>query len=312
MPLDFDAAVCAPFRMQPGLRKLAPGARQLSALDPHAKAFVEKLAVLSSAADEALLSTAGFDAVPALRVLAHEAALQCPGAFVVDEAAVVSTALGLRLDWQGATLATLTGAHAAAAACVQALPPEQRLAALLCLALHEDFAIVDGRQARLPWLAVCLPSHWSPRDKIGRAFAEVHGPVADNAILLAASEHLARLVCQPQRWERFVWTLSTQATLDQHPARHTRPPWAQTAEAVGEQAMWRTEHQTFIPLPALQQALFTIHVEVQPLADAIATPQRAQALHAALASMSEAVLAYRGLHAARDPLLAWLAARAGP
>jgi hypothetical protein len=57
------------------------------------------------------------------------------------------------------------------------------------------------------------------------------------------------------------------------------------------------------------QAVFTIHVEVQRLADAIDTPARAAALHAAIASMSDAVLAYRGLTAVREPLLAWLAAR---
>jgi hypothetical protein len=82
-------------------------------------------------------------------------------------------------------------------------------------------------------------------------------------------------------------------------------------------ARWRTERQTFIPLPALQQAVFTIHVAVEPLTQAIATAERAAALHAALSSMSDAVLDYRGLRAARPALLAWLArraagARAGP
>ncbi len=50
---------------------------------------------------------------------------------------------------------------------------------------------------------------------------------------------------------------------------------------------------------------------MQPLARAIDTPARAAALHAALASMSEAVLAYRHLAVARPALLAWLAALAG-
>ena len=64
-------------------------------------------------------------------------------------------------------------------------------------------------------------------------------------------------------------------------------------------------------LPMLDgRALFTIHVQVQPLADAVASPARAAALHAAIASMSDAVLAYRSLAAVRGPLLAWLADRA--
>ena len=76
-------------------------------------------------------------------------------------------------------------------------------------------------------------------------------------------------------------------------------------------AWWRTERQTFIPLPGLRQAVFTIGVESQPLAQAIDTPERAARLHAAIASMTPAVLQYRGLEGVREPLLAWLAERAG-
>jgi hypothetical protein len=191
-----------------------------------------------------------------------------------------------------------------------ALPPAQRLSGLLSLALHEDLAIVDGARATLPWMAVCLPSHWAPSEKVGRSFAAVHRPVADNATLIAASQHLTRLVCQPQRWERFVWNLTTHPAHDQHPARHARRPWPDDPQAVAELAHWRTEHQTFIPLPALQQAVFTIHVNVRTMTQAIATPRQAAALHAALSTMSDAVLAYRSLGPARDGLLAWLAARA--
>lgn len=307
---DFDAAVKAPFRMQPGLRRLQPGSRQLTALVPDSPAFAEKLAVLSTAPGDALLCAAGFDPLPALSSLVDEAAIQCPGALEADASGVLGLALGWHVPWNGAALRALPGAHEAAGACLAALPAAQRLAALLSLSLHEDLAIVDGRSATLAWLAVCLPSHWMPSDKIGRSFAAVHGPVADNATLLAASEHLVRLVCQPARWERFVWTITPHAGLDRHPRRHAPVAWRRSAAEVAAQAHWRTEHQTFIPLPSLQQALFTIHVEVEPLAQAIAAPERATALHAALSTMSDAVLAYRGLHEAREPLLAWLAERA--
>ncbi|WP_428424145.1 heme-dependent oxidative N-demethylase subunit alpha family protein [Methylibium sp.] len=306
---DFEAAVSAPFRMQPGLRKLAPGARQLTALNPTAPAFAEKLAVLSHHAGETLLCAPGFDPLPALQALAHEATRQCSTALAVDAGGVASVVLGWRVRWDGSLGEAGPDAHAASGACLEALPAPQRLAGLLSLSLHEDFAVVDGATATLPWMAVCLPSHWAPAEKVGRSFATVHGPVADNATLIAANQHLTRLVCQPQRWERFVWNLTTHPSHDQHPARHARQPWPDEPGPAAARAHWRTEHQTFIPLPALQQAVFTIHVDVQPMALAIATPQRAAALHAALSTMSEAVLAYRGLTTARQPLLDWLAAR---
>ncbi|MFZ2989018.1 heme-dependent oxidative N-demethylase subunit alpha family protein, partial [Ideonella sp.] len=76
-------------------------------------------------------------------------------------------------------------------------------------------------------------------------------------------------------------------------------------------AWFRTERQTFIPLPERSQAVFTIQVDSQPLRAAIQSPEQARQLHDALATMSAAVLDYRGLSTARPALLAWLAARAG-
>jgi hypothetical protein len=74
-------------------------------------------------------------------------------------------------------------------------------------------------------------------------------------------------------------------------------------------AWWRTERQSFIPVAGHEQAVFTIEVQVQRLADALATPAHAQVLMAAIASMSPAVLDYRNLAGVREPLLAWLADR---
>ena len=75
-------------------------------------------------------------------------------------------------------------------------------------------------------------------------------------------------------------------------------------------AWWRTERQSFISLPGNAQAVCTIHVEIEPLATAIDSADKALRLRDAIATMSDAVLAYRSLSTVREPLLAWLAARA--
>ncbi len=283
MPFDFSA-VSAPFRMQPGLRALAPGTPQLTPIRRGDRTFAEKLAVLTQHAEQALVAQPGFDAAPALAALTAQAEQEHPQAWREAQSQLAS--------------------DPAVAACLAALPDAWRAPALLALAFAEDFAVIDGASARIPWLAVCLPSHWAPQDKVGRHFAEVHAPVADNRLLLTAGEHLARLVTGTQRWERFVWTIVPEPKLDMHPARMGPPRWGDAAEA-----FFRTERQTFIPLPEARQAVFTIHVESRPLAEAIATPGQAAAVHAALASMSDAVLAYRGLTDARARLLAWLSSR---
>ena len=308
---DFDAAVSSPFRMQPGLRKLQPGSAQLTPLQPGSPHQREKLAVLSAYWTQALLVRDGFDASPALDALYCHAAAEHPLAWQWDGQRAHALRLGTAVDRDGAVAQTATGVFGLGdevARCLAGLPPGWRQVGLLSLAFAEDFALVDGRDGTIPWLAVTLPSHWAPETKVGQHFASVHAPVAENSLLVNAAVSLTRLVCGPERWERFVWNVTDQPRLHAHPARTGPERWQHTAVA---QAWWRTERQTFIPLPAQMLAVFTIQVQVQRLADALDTPQRAQALHAAIASMSPAVLAYRGLQRVQAPLLAWLAERAG-
>ncbi|GAC1601432.1 MAG: hypothetical protein NVS3B2_04320 [Ramlibacter sp.] len=179
------------------------------------------------------------------------------------------------------------------------------------LAFEEDFAVLDGETTTLPWLCVCVPSHWAPEAKVGLDFAAVHAPVADNASLQAASAQLVRLVTAGECWERFVWTVSPSGRHDQHPHRHAKTPWPPTDDAreFAAGCFLRAERQTFFPVGGgTRQAVFTIRVMLRPLADAVTTAARAQRMHASLASMSDAVLAYKGLVAAREPLLRWLEA----
>ena len=308
MPFDFSA-VSAPFRMQPGLRKLAPGAQQLTPNLPGDRALAEKLLVLQHDADRALLCAPGFDTGPALHALIEHAVAEHPQAFAFDGD---SHFAAHRLGWSLRGREPVGKGAPAIGACLRALPVHQRLAALLALALAEDLAVIDARSGRVEWLAVCLPSHWAPEEKVGRHFIEVHAPVADNQLLLAASEHIVRLVTGPERWERFVWTLVATDRLDQHPLRHTRTPWPSQGGAteLATATFFRTERQTFIALPDRQQAVFTIHVETTALAQVVAAAGAARQLHDALASMSPAVLAYRGLTDARAPLLSWLSEQA--
>ena len=186
------------------------------------------------------------------------------------------------------------------------LPPE--------LAFEEDFAVLDGTTGILPWLCVCVPSHWAPEDKLGLDFAAVHRPVADNAALVAASQQLVALATSGDCWERFVWTISPSPRHDQHPHRHLRTPWPVTAEpeAFAGQCWLRAERQVFFPVgQGTRQAVFAIRVMLQPLGEAVRETAAARRLHDSLASMSQAVLDYKSLAPAREPLLRWLSTRAG-
>ena len=186
-----------------------------------------------------------------------------------------------------------------------AMPPGRPLE----LAVEEDLAILDGDSTTLPWLRVCVPSHWAPEEKLGLPFAAVHAPVADSSSLQAAGDKLVRLVTGGDCWERFVWTITASPRFDQHPRRHARAPWPtdQEARAFAAKCFLRAERQTFFPVGrGTRQCVFTIRVMLQPLSDAVVVRDKAQRLHDSLASMSEPVLAYKGLAPARDRLLRWL------
>ena len=332
MSFDFNAAVHSPHRMQPGLRRLAPGAFQLTpSVVPHrgaARHLREKLAVLWAFREQALLCVPGFDAGLALQALAAHAAAEHPDALriVGDGPGPAPWQACWQAPWLGWALDEDDQPHDIGTGwpeigtLLQQMPREWRRTALLSLAFAEDFAVLDGATGTLPWLAVALPSMWAPEDKVGRHFTAVHAPVADNQLIVDAAPQLIKLtttlVTQADRWERFVWTLTAHPRLHGHPRRvdPARWPTGLDDDELAAQTWWRTERQTFIPVPAAadaaQQAVFTILVNVTPLASAFAQPAEAGRVHDALASMSDAVLAYRGLGAVRGGLLRWLARQA--
>lgn len=310
MPFD-PAALTAPFRMQPGLRRVAPGTPAVQAAPPGSPAFAAKLAALRDHAGQCLVSVEGVDARPALARLGEVAAQDAPQALAGDGSRLNAPALGLAVRLEDGALAPLAAPHAEVQALLQSLPAPWRAAALASLALLEDLALIDAQAAALPWMAVCLPSHWDPRKKVGLDFRQVHAPVADSERVQQAGPPLLRLVSGAERWERFVWTVTRHDGLDQHPARHLRRPWPDEASAAELLALatFRTERQGFLPLPGRAQALFTIEVQARPLTQALREEGLdAAVLHDALASMSDAVLAYRGLAPARDRLCAALRA----
>ncbi|MDE2048921.1 MAG: DUF3445 domain-containing protein, partial [Betaproteobacteria bacterium] len=299
-----DDLFAAPFRMQPGLRRSAPGARHFTPLLGHEPVFDEKLHVITAHAAQALLLAPGFDPQPALQRIAQVLVHEHPQHFALDGDTLQAHALRARVHLRSGALQLAQDADARVRAALLALSAAQAPWGVLALALHEDLAVPHGDEGVLGALAVCVPSHWAPADKIGRPFAAVHAPVADNALLLAAARGLMQLVMKSDDWERYVWTLSPDAHHDAHPARRPPRQWPGTADphAFVAALTFRLERQTFIALPP-SQAVFTIHVECTPLAQVLREPGVAQRLHDSLASMSPAVLGYRGFTAVREALL---------
>ncbi len=191
----------------------------------------------------------------------------------------------------------------------------------LAVGMQEDFVILhDEEEAgtttmRARFLSVCFPSNWAPAEKLGLDFAAIHAPVADNALLQTGARGIIDMAFRQAPMLRHVWLLTPNGDLAQHPeTRRTR--WEDAlaaADAPGgsgrllDQVFFRVERQTTLPLPALRRGVFFIRVMAAPLAGVLAVaPGRAIELCETLASMSEAVVAYRGMTAVRDRLCAEL------
>jgi hypothetical protein len=297
--------ITAPFAMRPGLTRMAADEKHLARGDSHA--VQEKLAALTHPHSDALLLAPEFDPLPALHALARTAAQEFPRHFNYTNKALGAVSTGLIYEFSSNTL--MDTAHSGQLA--QQLPVHMRLgwhglAALLALSLEEDFAVVNGPTRSLDMLGVALPSHWMPAEKIGQTFHAAHAPVADNQMLLAAGDGLMKLVTGGERWQRHVWVVTPSARRDAHPKRHVRKPWPAPDELLAK-CFLRVERQTFIPVPDLPQAVFTIHVSTHPLVDVCAHPANAARLGEALATQTDAVLAYRSMPAAvRDALVTQL------
>lgn len=80
----------------------------------------------------------------------------------------------------------------------------------------EDFLIhrIDGDSDWLSSVHICFASHWSPEEKIGRSFEEIHRPVPMN---LKNSKKLVHAMVHGGIFERFVWSVVHDKRYNFHP-----------------------------------------------------------------------------------------------
>ena len=193
---------------------------------------------------------------------------------------------------------------------LEAQPDPVKLAHALALSVQEDIVVVrSGGADEAECLCVAFPSAWDPQEKVGQNFSEVHQPVANNTALLRSHRPVMNALFHKGPFVRFVWGLSANGRLGQHPleAETSLPRDILRSPAKLAAALFfRTERQVSIPLPTFGRCLFTVRVATQPLEAALCNDERRRTFAAALASMDEELLAYKGLSAWRGPLLAYL------
>jgi hypothetical protein len=181
------------------------------------------------------------------------------------------------------------------------LPEERHLANLLAdyciipstkiediaLYLEEDVAIMH--QGHLSSICFCFPSGFSPADKIGKSFAEIHGHIPESDRLLKASANISSAMAKKDaKYRRYVWALSSLSSLSQHPS-YQRPDPKKI-----EDLWFRTETQTSVGLGD-DTSLFFVKVEMIHLPQIWDDIDKRKLILDSVSSMSDQILEYKGI-----------------
>ncbi len=269
--LPFDPRqIDAPFRMQPGLRRLPPDAVHLHRLDPASALYAQKRAVSQSA--QVLHRAPGFDASFALDSIRRQAGRD--GLAGLDS----GSPLELQMEQDLAVLDLRTGC-----------------APWMCVSVPSGWAPEDKIGQHLATIHAPVADN----AQLNAAWPQVLG-------LLAGAGQWERHVWNISPSDRFDqhprrhmvpdWpsTDDPQLFASQCFLRSERQTFFPVCDPAGQ---------------AMGQVIFTIRVSLVRLTDAVRDAQGAQRMQLALVSMSDAVLDYKRLQAAHAPLRAWLSAK---
>ncbi len=155
--------------------------------------------------------------------------------------------------------------------------------------------------------AVCFPSAWDLREKVGKTVDAIHAGVPTlNATLGSRIRAFLDRLPAGQTFERDNWGLAAHGERNAHPDRALP---RLTADATLDTTWLRLEHQAFRALPQSGGLLFAIHLTVHPLGRVLQTPGARDRLARQLRSMPDPIAAYKGILPARDPLVRQLEQR---
>ena len=162
------------------------------------------------------------------------------------------------------------------------------------LEIPDDVIIMHKGKVEAAFVA--MASNWNPRTVQGKTLAEVHQPVADNEMLLKASDGIWRSMTSGKSFHRHVWGISPLKSLSNHP-RH----WPETFEVKSlDDLYFRIEHERTLTVDE-DTAAFFIDVEVMPLSTVFHLKNEYRdIIKDSINSMSENILAYKNLEHVKE------------
>ncbi len=177
----------------------------------------------------------------------------------------------------------------------------------LSFCIPEDFALVRlcDNQAILALASIFFPNHWSPSEKFGKNFLEVHAPIPNMDKINAS--HIALLKAslkQDQPKVRFAWGIATDSRLNHHPI----PPlgisqdvWHGRSPTMDGPLYTRVERQVLAGIPHTDLVYFSIRTYFTDFSEM--NHEDLDCIRACILDMDEAILNYKGLFHCKDLIL---------
>ncbi|HVK60957.1 MAG TPA: heme-dependent oxidative N-demethylase subunit alpha family protein [Bdellovibrionales bacterium] len=180
---------------------------------------------------------------------------------------------------------------------------------------QEDAAIisVDDNENWMSAMHISGPSHWDPREKLGRDFIAVHKPIPGFDKVARAHQQIVDAMVNKGPFVRFVWSFVTDTRINHHPepAPGIDPAlWKGRSfqERDDGQAPFhlRVERQLTFGMPEVKSSLFLIRLSFIDGNELKANPLWRTQLVSALKSMTPESRVYKGVAGCFDQLVSWL------
>ena len=195
----------------------------------------------------------------------------------------------------------------------QVFPPYASTLDAIAAQVQEDITVICRSADGSNWLSavhLCYPNHWSAEEKVGKDFTTIHAPVAGIEKINRRASAIVNTMIVREPMVRFAWGLSTDSRLNHHPEP---PADVSINEWLGRQfdrdnprVFLRIERQVIWGLPEYEAALFTIRTYFRDCTEIKKDTVLRSKLSAAIQSMTQDSLVYKGLTESRDSILAWL------
>ena len=173
-------------------------------------------------------------------------------------------------------------------------PAYKNLFDAVCSQIQEDVCIM--RNDELVTNHVCLPSWWSPEEKMGMSMAEIHADIP--GMEKTAYEHIWNACLHKSPYLRYNWTLTDTPILNQHPSKNIGKNFDR------ESLFLRVERQVLQGFPKIDAVLFLIRTyvgEVRTL-----EKEQRKIIASAIDNMTDDELYYKGLTNYKEDVIMYL------